>query len=90
MKKLEIIKTGVSLVISYGVGMIVGNLIKCTTPSDIRRITKLCIDASGFILAWTVGDMAAKHAENTIDSTIKTIKDMSQEEDEEEEISSCT
>lgn len=85
MKKLEMIKTGVSLVISIGVGIIVKNVIKATTPKDIKKITKFCVLVGGIALSDVLGQMATKYVEDEIDDTVDKVKNIIKEETSEKE-----
>lgn len=75
MKKLEIIKTAVSIGASVGVGAIVGNVVKSTTPSDVKKITKLLIGFGSLVLTGLASDMASKYTEDTIDETVAAVKE---------------
>jgi len=73
MKKeqiIETVKTGAGFVIYVGVGAIVGNLIKSTTPADTSKIVKLCIKVGSLLVTGAVGDMAAKYTEEQIDEAV--------------------
>ena len=73
MKKEQIIKTvktGVGLVVTVGVGAIVGNLIKSTTPVDTSKIIKACIKVGSLVVTGAVGDIAGKYAEEQIDGAV--------------------
>ena len=76
VKKLELLKTGASLVVSVGVGAIVGNVVKHTTPSDVKKITKVCIGVGSLVLTNLAGDMAAKYMEDKIDAAANAVKGM--------------
>ena len=80
MKRLEILKTGASLIVSVGVGAIVGNVIKTTTPADTKKILKICIDAGGLVLTGLAGDMAGKYTDKTIDDVVDAVKDVVKED----------
>ena len=75
MKKIEVFKTGACVVVSFGVGVIVGNIVKGTTPSDVRKITKLCIAAGSLVLSNVAGDIAAKYTEKKIDEAVEFVTD---------------
>lgn len=76
MTKIEMIKKVGTLVVSVGVGAIVGNAIKATTPSSINTINKVCIGIGGFVLTSMVCGMATKYTEAQIDETVNEIKKM--------------
>ena len=76
MKKIDMIKKIGTLVVSVGVGAIVGNAIKATTPSSINTINKVCIGIGAFVLTGMVSGMAAKYTEEQINETVNEIKKM--------------
>lgn len=75
MKKLELIKTGVSIIVSVGVGAIVSNTIKSTTPDTAGTIKKVCIGIGGFVLSSMLTDEATKYTDKKIDNTVKEIQE---------------
>lgn len=79
MKKVEIVKAATAIVVSIGVGAIVANVIKCTTPSDVKRVMKVCINLGGFVLASMVSDMASTYAEEKIDEVVDTFNETAEE-----------
>ena len=73
MKKeqiIETVKTGVGVVVTVGVGAIVGNLVKSTTPVDTSKIVKACIKVGSLVVTGAVGDLAGKYAEEQIDEAV--------------------
>ena len=73
MKKKQIIhtvKTGVGFVVSVGVGAIVGNLVKSTTPADTSKIIKACIKVGGFVLSSACGEIASNYTGDQIDEAV--------------------
>lgn len=84
MKKIEMVKAAGSLVISSGVGMIVGNAIKATTPPAVGALAKLSIKVGALVISNMVGDYAVNYAEGKIDSAVKTVKEAIKEVESEE------
>jgi hypothetical protein len=75
MKKLKLIKKVAGVVVSIGVGAIVNNVVKSTTPSTTSKIMKVCIMIGSFVLGGMISDKATEHAENMITKTAKDVKD---------------
>ena len=69
-KIIETVKTGVGFVVTVGVGAIVGNLVKSTTPVDTSKIIKACIKVGSLVVTGAVGDLAGKYAEEQIDEAV--------------------
>lgn len=67
MNKKNIAKGIVGTVASVGVGAVVGNAIKSTTPVDITTINKVMVGAGAFVLTSLVGDVASKYTGAKID-----------------------
>lgn len=86
MNKLELVKTGIGLVVSVGVGAIVGNAVKATSPSDMKAITKFCVGVGSLVLTGLFGDMAAKYTGDSIDSVVNAVKDNIKGEDTDQEV----
>lgn len=84
MKKFEMVKAAGSFVVSIGVGAIVGNAIKATTPSTVGALNKLAIKVGALVITNMVGDYAVNYAEGKIDSAVQTIKDTIKEVESEE------
>jgi hypothetical protein len=76
MSKLETIKAVGSLIVSVGVGSIVSNAVKCTTPGPVGTIKAVCIGVGSFVLANMVGDQAVKYTEEKIDGAVSEVKKM--------------
>ena len=84
MTKIERVKLVSGLVISIGVGAIVNNAIKCTTPESIRGIKKICVFVGAIALGSMLSDAATTHADKKIDKTVDQIKEMVKEAKTEE------
>lgn len=72
-KALNVVKITGAIVISIGVGAVVGNLIKVTTPDSTKRIGKVCIAVGSFFIAGMAASAASTKFENTIDRVVKTV-----------------
>lgn len=81
MKKIEMLKTGVKVVVSLGVGAIISNITKCTTPSETGKITKICIGAAGIALSGLLGDKVVDYTNKTIDEAVGDVKEMVENEE---------
>lgn len=75
MKYLAIVKTLASLVVSVGVGAVISNIVKSTTPADVKRLMKACIGIGSLVLAGMISDAASKYTETKIDETVDMVKD---------------
>lgn len=86
MEKTEVLKTVkqvVTIVVSVGVGAIVSNAIKHTSPPDMSTIKKLCVGAGGLVLGSMVSDKATEYTDQKIDETAEQMKEMFKEDPEE-------
>lgn len=81
---LKVVKIVGGLVISIGVGAVATNLIKATTPEDVKKITKICIAVGSFFVAGMTAAAASNKFEGTMDSIIKAIKVFTDESNETE------
>lgn len=71
---LKVVKIVGGLVISIGVGAIVTNLIKATTPEDVKKVTKICIGVGSFCVAGMAASAASNKFEGTMDRIINAIQ----------------
>lgn len=71
---LENIKRGAVFLCSVGAGLVIGNVIKATTPEKINIIKKCLIGAGGLTLSSMVGDKAGEYAEGVIDELSEEIQ----------------
>ncbi|MCX7817549.1 MAG: hypothetical protein N2317_08610 [Syntrophales bacterium] len=74
MSKLELLKKAAGIVVSVGVGAIVGNAITSTTPDTAGTIKKVCIGIGAFVLSSMITDKVSEYAENKIDEAVAQIK----------------
>lgn len=74
MNTLGIVKTVTSIVVSTGIGNIVGNLIKHTTPDNIKLPIKVITGIGGFALAGWVSVKTAEMVNSELDESVDFIK----------------
>lgn len=74
MNILGITKTVSDVVVSAGVGAIVGNAIKASTPIDTKIVSKISIGVGSLVLSSMVGTQAANYTAEQIDSTVVQLK----------------
>lgn len=68
---ITLIKFVSGLAVSVGVGNIVSNIVKATTPENVGKFKKFCITAGGFAISGIVGAAAAEYTEKQIDGVAK-------------------
>lgn len=74
MNPLNLVKTVTEVVVSVGVGAIVGNVIKASIPANTHVLKRAAIGVGGFVLSSMITDKATKYATDTIDDTVDKIK----------------
>ena len=80
-------KTIAKLVVSGSVGLVVGNVIKATTPASLSLPVRLAVGLGSLVLSGMVGDLAADHVEREMGTLVlpeekteeDTIEDTTQE-----------
>lgn len=82
---VNVVKVVGGVVISIGVGAIVANLIRATTPEDVKKITKVCIGVGSFFVAGMTAAAASKRFDNSLDTIISMVTKFIMENDESEE-----
>lgn len=70
MTNKEIGKLAGTIVVKIGVGSIISNAIKATTPTNTGLLGKVCIVAGSVVLTNMIGDAAVEYAERKIKSLI--------------------
>ncbi len=66
MNPLGLVKAAADLIVSMGVGVVVGNVIKTTTPATLNLAQKIGVGVGSFVLCHMFGDMAARYTTQTI------------------------
>ena len=84
-KALIVVKMVGGLVISIGVGAVATNLIRATTPEDVKKVTKICIGVGSFFVAGMTASAASNKFEGTMDSIIKAVQVFTEEDNKSEE-----
>jgi hypothetical protein len=76
ISKLGILKGVAELAITAGVGVIVGNLVRATTPVESSRVTKVLVTVGGYGLTGVLGDLSGKYVANQIDNYGTKFRDL--------------
>lgn len=69
-----LVKSVGALVLTIGVGNIVSNVIKATTPAAIGILNKVCIAVGSAALTTIISDVTIQRIEHGIDGVINGIK----------------
>jgi len=64
MKKLDMVKGAVELVIAVGAGILTGNAINLVKPSNLRIVKKIAVGVGG----WAISDMVVTKVTDHFDS----------------------
>lgn len=76
MNKLEILKTAVGLVVSVGVGTVVGNAIKATTPLNQNLLNRSLVKVGAFFVGGVLSEAAFTSVEKTIDNVAEKVQSL--------------
>jgi hypothetical protein len=68
------LKGALSLAVSTGVGAIVNNAVKHTTPDNVKTLKKICITIGTFALSGMVSDAVCEYTDKKIDETAIQVK----------------
>lgn len=60
-------------VVSIGIGNIVGNIVKSTTPANLNTFNKVSIQIGAFVLSGAVSARAIEYMNNEIDSVVDQV-----------------
>jgi len=75
----DILKSAATLIASVGVGAVVTNAVKATTPDDMKMINKIFVMVGTTVVSHAVADLASKYTSgqiDEIDKAAKTAKDL--------------
>lgn len=79
---VTIIKEGVKLVSSIGVGTIVGNTVKqVANPAAMNTFNKVCVTVGGAAITGLVSAKVGEYIDETIDGTVNSIKGLFKKEE---------
>lgn len=88
MKTMQIVKAVSAFAVSIGVGAVVGNLIKSTTPGDINTFNKVLVGIGTFATGAVISDLASKQIttqfeelETNVTSIVNDLEEETSEED---------
>lgn len=76
MKKLELLKSAITLVASIGVGAVVTNAVKSTTPADLKTLNKIAVVVGSTAVSYVASDGAAKYFGNYVDELTEMINNV--------------
>lgn len=70
---LDILKSAVGMVVTSGVGIVVKNAIKATTPEDLKRSERIFVTVGTFAVSGIVGKAASDYVGGQIDKVSDSI-----------------
>lgn len=70
----DLAKSVATLVASAGVGAVVTNAIKATTPEDLKIVTKITVVIGAFVASHAVADSASTYCGKQIDQATNAIE----------------
>ena len=73
---LSIAKSATELVVSMGVGTIIGNAVKATSPANMNLVNRVFVGAGSYALGSLAGSMASKHTVDQLEQTVTQIKEL--------------
>lgn len=74
MQTLHILKSAATLIASSGVGAIVGNAIKASTPGDVTKLQKVTITVGSIALSGMIANQASKYTGEQIEEIATQLK----------------
>ncbi len=73
---LGIVKGVTELAVSAGVGVVVGNVVKATTPYDLNKFQRIIVGIGAYGLGGVLGDLSAKYISSEIDGYAERVKNL--------------
>lgn len=87
MTKKEILKSGVKLLVSFGVGTIVTNAVAFTTPVIAMGLfKKAAVSVGSFVLSAMVSDKATEYTDEKIDEVMEETQKFMADNEEDKEV----
>lgn len=74
MKKLEMLKSAVTLAASVGVGAVVTHAVKATTPAELRIANRIAVVIGTTAVSYAASDQASTYFGNYLDEWAEMIK----------------
>lgn len=74
MDPINILKGAAAFVVSTGVGAIVKNAVKATTPEDLKKFSKISVVVGTAVVSSMVADHSTTYVKERIDKTVDAIK----------------
>lgn len=74
MNALNLTKTIAVGIASAGVGTVVTNVVKATTPEDTKIVKSISILIGSFVISSMVSDRASDYLNEKIDNTVNAVK----------------
>lgn len=79
MKKYDMIKGAVGVVVSASVGLVVGHTLNAFTPADLGRIAKIGTKIGKVAIGMTASDVVVNHITKSIDDVFIPVKNAVEE-----------
>lgn len=76
MNPTGLVKFATDIIVSAGVGAVVGNAIKATSPLGMKTSQKIMVGVGSVVVSGMVGKNAANYATEQIEETITQIKEI--------------
>lgn len=71
---LGIVTAVAEIVVGSGVGTVVGNVIKTTTPKNLSKFQKLGVMVGSAAITGVLGDLCVDYIENKIGETVEMVE----------------
>lgn len=76
MKKLEMVRGGVELLVGTGVSIIVGSALALVKPTNLGAIKKIAVSAGAFAISMMTVDKVTEHIDGVWDDTEDQIRNL--------------
>ena len=73
---LGIVKGVAEIVVSASVGVVVGNIVKATTPDDLNKFGRITVAVGSGALGAVLGELSAKYTSAQIDGYAERLNDI--------------
>ena len=86
MKKLEMLKGGIELLVTVGVGTLVGGALVLVKPAKLGVIKKVAVSAAGLAITSMATDGVTEYVEKKFDDVVNTVKEVMKKKPKEDTV----
>ena len=76
MKKIEVLKGGIGMIVGTGVSILVGGALMKVTPANLGPIKRLAVKGAGLAISMMAVEKVTDYVEESVDGAVNDIQDI--------------